>query len=74
MIRNGATQSGKFITWLAVQNILSTKDHISKWIEDCGLNCALCDGGQESAQHLLFDCDNAKQVREGVFSFLDHTW
>ena len=31
-------------------------------------------GGQETPQHLLFDCKNAKKVQEGVFSFLDHTW
>lgn len=31
---------------------------------DCGLNYALCDGGQETLQHLLFECENVKQVRK----------
>lgn len=41
---------------------------------DCGLYCTLYDGGQETLQHLLFDCENAKQVLRVVFSFLDHIW
>ena len=41
---------------------------------DCGVECALCAGGHETSQHLLFDYENAKQVRKGVFNFLDHTW
>lgn len=74
MIRNGATQSAKFITWFAVQNRLSTKDHINRWMGDCGLDCSLCNNGQETLHHLLFECENAKQVRKGIFSFLDNNW
>ena len=59
MIKNKATQSAKFMTWLAVQNSLSTKGLISRWMGDCGIDCALCDQGPKIVQHLLFNCYNA---------------
>ena len=74
MIRNRATPNAKFITWLAIQNRSSIKDRVNRWKGDCDIDCVLCDGGSETLHHLLFDCSNAKQVREGVFNFLAHTW
>ena len=42
-------------------------------MRDFRVDCVLCGGGSEILQHLCYECDNAKQVWEGVFSFLDNT-
>ena len=70
MKRNYASPSALFITWLAIQNRLATKDRISKWMEDCTVECDLCHQWEESMAHILFDCPNAQEIRKLVFARL----
>ena len=72
MIKNIASPGARFITWLAIQNRLATKERIEKWkvIEDA--KCVLCSGAIESTQHLLYDCQFTQSVRNCLFSFLKY--
>ena len=44
MIKNIASPSAKFITWLTIQNRLATKERIAKWKEIDDAECVLCNG------------------------------
>ena len=72
MIKNIASPSARFITWLAIQNRLATKDRVEKWKEIEDVNCVFCSGANESAQHLLYDCQFTQDVRNQLFSFLNY--
>ncbi|CAO2834641.1 unnamed protein product [Amaranthus hypochondriacus] len=70
MIKNAASPSARFITWLAIQDRLATKDKIGKWVDLSDDLCVLCSGARETNHHLFFDCANAKEVRNRLFNFL----
>nr|QIA97952.1 hypothetical protein AP_R.00g000480-v1.0.a3 [Amaranthus palmeri] len=70
MIKNVASPSARFITWLAIQNRLATRDRLAKWLELTDDRCVLCNNASESAHHLFFDCRNAKEIRAKIFNFL----
>ena len=70
MIKNIASPSTRFITWLAIQNKLATKDRVRKWMENVDEYCVMRNRAIESTQHLLFDCKYAQEVKSCLFSFL----
>ncbi|GJV18773.1 RNA-directed DNA polymerase, eukaryota, reverse transcriptase zinc-binding domain protein [Tanacetum coccineum] len=41
---------------------LPTQDRLAKWYPNKVMNCALCSQGQDSHQHLFFQCPYSKQV------------
>ena len=72
MIKNIVSQSARFITWLAIQKRLATKERITKWKEIDDAEGVLCNGEIESAQHLLNECQLTQTVRNRLFSFLKY--
>ena len=58
-----ATPKSLFITWLAVQNRLFTKDRMLHWHMSCDPMCVLCGSVPESVDHLFFSCAFSKTVR-----------
>ena len=50
------------------------KDRISKWMEDRGTSCVLCEGGNETLNHIMVECLNTREIRAGVFRFLERPW
>ncbi|XP_022565169.1 uncharacterized protein LOC111209510 [Brassica napus] len=53
-----------FITWLAVQNRLSTGDRMRSW--DITQECGLCGERDETRDHLFFACPYSFTVWEGL--------
>ncbi|XP_071729128.1 uncharacterized protein [Rutidosis leptorrhynchoides] len=51
-----------FIMWLAIQNRLATQDRMQVWYPNKVFKCALCDGVNDSVEHLLFQCVYAAKV------------
>ena len=49
--------------WILMQHRLSTKTKLSKFLPTIDLGCPLCNREEEDAEHLLFRCDYAKEVR-----------
>lgn len=72
MIKNIASPSARFITWLPIQNRLSIKDKVGKWIKILDTHCVMCNRISESAQHLFYDCPFAQKVRSHLLNFLQH--
>ncbi|GKA52480.1 RNA-directed DNA polymerase, eukaryota, reverse transcriptase zinc-binding domain protein [Tanacetum coccineum] len=60
-----------FITWLAIQNRLSTQDKFKKW-GDCAVNrCSLCCNDSEDIDHLFFKCEFSKELWVKVCSIIN---
>ncbi|CAA7021156.1 unnamed protein product [Microthlaspi erraticum] len=51
-----------FITWLAVQNRLPTKDRLRNWGLNVPAACVLCISGTETHDHLFFDCEFSRDI------------
>ncbi|XP_057520711.1 uncharacterized protein LOC130800983 [Amaranthus tricolor] len=60
--------------WLAMQNCLATKDRLIRWMTDCHSDCALCNGGSESLNHLMLKCPDGREIYDGAFSYLEKVW
>ncbi|XP_019230418.1 PREDICTED: uncharacterized protein LOC109211340 [Nicotiana attenuata] len=62
----------RFITWLAVQERLLTKERSQKLdihVEDS--SCCLCDAQEnETVQHLFVDCTRTQDIRKGLLNWL----
>lgn len=58
------------MTWLAIQNRLSTLDCTSRWDQSVITACILRRNGQETRNHLFFECSFSssiwKQLTEGI--------
>ncbi|XP_021721521.1 uncharacterized protein LOC110689100 [Chenopodium quinoa] len=67
---NLATPKSVFILWLALWNRLVTKDRLLQWHISCDPKCFLCLNGNESVQHLFFDCDFSRKVWSKVLGIL----
>lgn len=65
-----ATPKFSFMTWLAIQNRLSTLDRISSWDQSVDTTCILCRNGQETRNYLFFECSFSssiwKQLTKGI--------
>ncbi|XP_042483748.1 uncharacterized protein LOC122064097 isoform X3 [Macadamia integrifolia] len=51
----------KLFFWRTINEGLSTKDILSKWV-DIDPHCYFCHSQKESAFHILFECDLARKV------------
>ncbi|KAL0759958.1 hypothetical protein Bca101_076108 [Brassica carinata] len=51
-----------FLTWLVIQNRCPTKDRLLSWGLQVDPLCPLCNVGQESRNHLFFDCSFSFQI------------
>ncbi|XP_021733008.1 uncharacterized protein LOC110699800 [Chenopodium quinoa] len=67
---NLATPKSIFILWLALWNRLVTKDRLLQWHISCDPRCFLCLNGNESVQHLFFDCEFSRKVWSKVLGIL----
>lgn len=45
-----------FITWLAMLKRLPTRDRLRRWGMNTPTSCVLCSNGEESHEHLFFEC------------------
>lgn len=62
MCNNHDSPKSKFILWLALYNRLATTDRLSKWNIPCRVTWSLCDGDDESVQHLFFACSYSASI------------
>ncbi|KAL2905125.1 LINE-1 retrotransposable element ORF2 protein [Bienertia sinuspersici] len=60
-----------FCLWLAVQQRLPTTDRLSKWGAQMQTTCGLCGTGQESSEHLFFQCPFSMEVWEELKAWLN---
>lgn len=51
-----------FITWLTVQDRLTTRDRLLRWNLPVPATCLLCKSGDESRDHLFFLCNYTKAL------------
>ncbi|CAA7058278.1 unnamed protein product [Microthlaspi erraticum] len=58
-----------FILWVALRNRLTTRDKLRSWGMTVPENCLLCGTGQESRNHIFFQCPYSLHVWG---SFLHH--
>ncbi|CAM8925778.1 unnamed protein product [Rhodiola kirilowii] len=59
-----------FHAWLTVQNKLLTRDRLCLWGISISRSCTLCESGEESRDHLFFECRFTQEVWQKVLSFL----
>lgn len=62
-----------FITWLAIQNRLSTADRLALFGLNHSQQCSFC-AGSESHDHLFFNCPFSQQVWDTILSKLHVSW
>ncbi|XP_058192101.1 uncharacterized protein LOC131309492 [Rhododendron vialii] len=61
------------VTWIAIQNRLSTADRLVLFGLNISPQCSLCPGG-ESHDHLLFNCPFSQQVWGAIQTKLHVSW
>ncbi|XP_062083482.1 uncharacterized protein LOC133789739 [Humulus lupulus] len=61
----------KFITWLACQDNLLTKDRLIRFGITTESNCLLCEQAAESHQHIFFDCFYSKEIVTSILSWVE---
>lgn len=61
-----ATPKYVFMSWLSVRNRMSTLDRVSKWCHGIDDTCVFCKVGQESRNHLFFECSYTAQIWEYI--------
>lgn len=57
-----ATPKYAFITWLAINNRLTTGDRMRSWNTGQRLDCVLCGDPEETRNHLFFSCSYATEI------------
>ncbi|XP_056685808.1 uncharacterized protein [Spinacia oleracea] len=65
-----ASPKGTFITWLALQNRLPTKDRLISWDIDISGGCEFCQVHEEKLTHLFFECQYSKEIWSTVLTQL----
>ncbi|XP_056685776.1 uncharacterized protein [Spinacia oleracea] len=63
-----ASPKGTFITWLALQNRLPTKDRLISWDIDISGECEFCLVHEEKLTHLFFECQYSKEIWSRVLT------
>lgn len=58
------------MTWLTVQNILTTRDRLRRCNLPVPSSCLLCVSGEESRDHLFFHCSFSKVLWLDFFAYL----
>ncbi|XP_062088821.1 uncharacterized protein LOC133795388 [Humulus lupulus] len=64
----------RFITWLAVNSKLLTRDHLQRVMQLDSSLCPVCDQELESHSHLLFGCYFSQQVVQKIHSWFGCSW
>jgi len=59
---NHATPKFSFCTWLAVQDRLSTGEHMVKWNRGESGLCVFCTNTMETRDHLFFSCNYVSTI------------
>ena len=59
-----------FVTWVAIQHRLPTKDQLSRFVQQLDKQCNLCRNAEEDAPHLFQHCTYAREV----WSAISHWW
>lgn len=67
---NKGSPRSLFITWLAIQNRLHTKDRLLKWNMNCDPMCVLCRTHQETVHHLFFECTYSRKIWGRIMDIL----
>lgn len=62
-----------FISWVAARNRMVTRDRLISWGLQVPAVCVLCNGQNESRQHLFFDCAFSTQVWSHFLSRMNLT-
>lgn len=70
LLNNSASPKSLFVTWLAVQHRLTTKDRLISWNVACDPLCVLCGTSPETVQHLFFAFTFSAAVWESVLSYV----
>ena len=66
-----ATPKFSFLSWLAVNDRLSTGDRLLKWNPHANSTCWLCNAAMETQDHLFFECSFSAEVWRGMIRRLD---
>lgn len=59
---SGRVLKHAFLTWVAARDRLGTRDRLLSWGLHVPAVCVLCNGGDETRQHLFFDCPYSNEV------------
>lgn len=59
---SGRIPKHAFLTWVAARDRLVTRDRLLRWGLQVPAVCVLCNGSNETRQHLFFDCPYSKEV------------
>lgn len=57
-----------FITWLVMKKRLPTRDRLRQWGLTIPGECTLCSMGQESHDHIFFECEFSSQLWNSLAS------
>lgn len=57
-----------FLFWLTVQNRLTTRDRLRSWNLPVPTSCLLCHSGEESRDHLFFQCTFSQVLLSDFFA------
>ncbi|GKD14790.1 RNA-directed DNA polymerase, eukaryota, reverse transcriptase zinc-binding domain protein [Tanacetum coccineum] len=60
-----------FVTWLAIQKRLMTRDKLLIWRPNDDFKCALCNKCPDSHNHLFFTCDFSKRIWNELLKMLN---
>ncbi|XP_062118996.1 uncharacterized protein LOC133832701 [Humulus lupulus] len=64
----------RFITWLAVNSKLLTRDHLQRVMQLESSLCPVCDQELENHSHLLFGCYFSQQVVQKIHDWFGCSW
>ncbi|KAM6569805.1 hypothetical protein CsatB_017790 [Cannabis sativa] len=56
----------RFILWLVFWKRLNTKERVSKFNQNIDITCALCGKGDETIEHLFFQCDYSSECLQEI--------
>lgn len=74
-----ATPKYSFLTWLTIQNRLTTGDRMRSWSSDQNVECILCRQSEETRSHLFFKYSYSGEIWRNTISKLlgsdyTHVW
>lgn len=61
-----ATPKYTFLTWLAIQNRLTTEDRMRSWSSGQNTECILCKAAEETRNHIFFECSYFEEIWKGT--------
>ncbi|XP_026460097.1 uncharacterized protein LOC113360875 [Papaver somniferum] len=52
----------KLFSWKCIRDLHNTRYKLSTYNENIAPHCVICGGGEETIEHLFFECDYAKKI------------